>query len=213
MKNQIIIEQALEKLYELQSCPLEFAKDKRQRKKFLSYDAVINPIRLLKPKFKYQAYLNTKCKMVYRRTTEIIALNDSMLFTSQRYVYPSKVEWYIRHPKEIFVMRPHFGKLQYPLVFFREGKKKIGNGNHRIVAAMFRGIKEIPITKLEVIDVEYSDRYLSRLCRNTDKYLVIDISKQKAKERSMAFKRSAGIHIWHGIEQGRAVRVPSYNSI
>lgn len=76
----------------------------------------------------------------------------STIFTSQRYVYRSKLKWYILHPEQIEILQLHQSKYWWRAsIFCVDGVCFVGNGNHRVCAALLLGWKQMRVRLLEPI--------------------------------------------------------------
>ena len=63
------------------------------------------------------------------------------ILTSQPYVYRSKLKWYILHPEQIETPQLHQAKWWWRAsVFLVDGVHFVGNGNHRVCAALLLGV-------------------------------------------------------------------------
>jgi len=65
----------------------------------------------------------------------------STISTSQPYVYRSKLKWYILHPEQIEAPQLHKQRWWWRArVFDVNGERFVGNGNHRVCAALLLGV-------------------------------------------------------------------------
>jgi hypothetical protein len=71
------------------------------------------------------------------RVTDARTQDVSTILTSQAYVYRRKLKWYILHPEQIEAPQLHEAKWWWRAsVFHVGGKYFVGNGNHRVCAAL-----------------------------------------------------------------------------
>ena len=76
----------------------------------------------------------------------------STILTSQRYVYRSKLKWYILHPEQIETLQLHQSRYWWRAsVFSVDGVRFVGNGNHRVGAALLLGWKTMRVRLLEPV--------------------------------------------------------------
>ena len=74
----------------------------------------------------------------------------SKIFTSQKYVYRSKLKWYILHPEQIEQPQLHQSRYWWRAsVFVVDGVRFVGNGNHRVCAVLLLGWKTMQVRLLE----------------------------------------------------------------
>ena len=77
----------------------------------------------------------------------------STILTSQRYVYRSKLKWYLTHPEQIEQPQLHQSRYWWRAsIFCVDGVRFVGNGNHRVCAALLLGWKTMRVRLLEPIE-------------------------------------------------------------
>lgn len=73
----------------------------------------------------------------------------SKLESRQRYIYPDKTRWYMKHPAQIETPQLHKAKWWLlATVYHVDDHWLVGNGNHRVSAAMFLGWPQIKVRLL-----------------------------------------------------------------
>jgi hypothetical protein len=80
--------------------------------------------------------LTDQLKFKVTETTQDV----SKVLTSQQYVYRSKLKWYVLHPEQIETPQLHQARWWWRAsVFAVDGVRFVGNGNHRVCAALLLG--------------------------------------------------------------------------
>jgi hypothetical protein len=68
------------------------------------------------------------------------------------YVYRSKLKWYILHPEQIETPQLHQARWWWRAsIFHVDGVRFVGNGNHRVCAALLLGWKTMRVRLLEAL--------------------------------------------------------------
>jgi hypothetical protein len=81
---------------------------------------------------------------------EDAVIEVARIATRQPYVYRTKLKWYIEHPEQIETPQLHKEKYWWlACVFEVNGKRFVGNGNHRVCAALLLGWEKMRVWLLK----------------------------------------------------------------
>jgi len=125
---------ALRRLASLETYPPE-------KQNHVTYDAVKSPLQFA-----------TIPDIRFNCVSESTEVDPADVLSPQRYVYRSKLKWYVEHPSQIETPQLRLGKYWWLASVFRfEGKHVVGNGNHRVVTAMLLGWTSMKVRLLEPV--------------------------------------------------------------
>ena len=139
--------------------------DKQRQRRMAIFEAVVSPIPQTGQKLSVDLAKEEGCEIVWNSYEEYVELqpwsfegSSYDVMSKQPYVYRNMLEWYIAHPEFLEVPFPHnkgngVEVAELATILFCDGVKRVGNGNHRIAAAMLLGKKRLKVRHLEVKEI------------------------------------------------------------
>lgn len=116
----------------------------------------------------------------FKVASEDAEVDPNQILSSQRYVYLTKVRWYIEHPEQIELPQLRNGRWWWLASVFKHGDQYFaGNGNHRIAAAVLLGWSELRVRLLEV--PWRTTESAAKWCRNAPWSMQTTFSRPRAQ--------------------------------